>query len=96
LTNISKYDIMVLHQITQTKKWRNMELKVSKKRWKHSRLPATGIFVRAMLPDGSWDSVDISHLTAESLLEWLRSRGGKNAWAENVVLTMLGHNQIAE
>jgi hypothetical protein len=73
-----------------------MELKVSEERWKFfDTLCPTGIFVRAMLPNDSWQSVDISYLTAESVLEWLRSRGGKNEWAENVVLTMLGHPQIA-
>jgi hypothetical protein len=51
----------------------------------------TGIFVRAKKSDGTWDSVDISELTVDSLLEWLRSRGGDNKWAESVVLQLLGH-----
>lgn len=75
----------------------NMDLKVSESRWElFGALPPTGIFVRAILPDNSCELVDIRYLTAESLLEWLRSCGGKNAWAENVVLYMLGHEQIAE
>lgn len=55
----------------------------------------SGIYVRAKL-DGKWDSYDIATLTAESLLAFLRSRGGKNEWAENCVLSMLGHQQIAQ
>jgi len=30
-------------------------------------------------------SVDIAFLTKDSLHAWLRSRGGENLWAENVV-----------
>jgi len=55
----------------------------------------TGILVRAQyLSD--WGSFDISDLYAESLLRWLRSRGGKNVWAENCVGQLLGHGQIAD
>lgn len=54
--------------------------------------PSTGIFVRARV-GSKWDSVDIIHLTEESLLSWLRSRGGDNPWAESVVLLLLGHPQ---
>lgn len=53
---------------------------------------ATGIFVRATL-EGRWGSYDIAELDRASLLTWLRSRGGANPWAENVVLAMLGHDQ---
>lgn len=49
-----------------------------------------GIPVRA-LDDGKWVTTDIAHLDRESLLSWLRSRGGDNPWAENVVLILLGH-----
>lgn len=56
----------------------------------------TSIFVRAKLPDGSFGSVNIAELTRASLHQWLRSRGGKNLWAENCVLAMLGHEGITE
>lgn len=69
-----------------------MELTVDKYRWEmFDTLRPTNIFVRTMLPDGSWDSVDIIYLDKESLLDWLRSRGGDNEWAEQVVLMLLGH-----
>ena len=55
---------------------------------------STGIYVRAQF-NGKWDSYDIAALEANSLLAWLRSRGGHNPWAENCVLLMLGHNPIA-
>lgn len=55
---------------------------------------STGIYVRAQLPDGKWDAVDIIHLDKPSLLEWLRSRGGDNPWAEDVVGILLGHGHL--
>lgn len=64
-----------------------MELKVDSKRLKQFE---TGIFVRATL-DGKWGSYDIADLEKESLLDWLRSRGGDNPWAEDVVGILLGH-----
>lgn len=51
----------------------------------------TGIYVRAKHVDGGFESVDISQLTKSSLLNWLRSRGGNNEWAENVVCCILRH-----
>lgn len=51
----------------------------------------TGIFVRAKNSEGRWDSVDIAELDKESLLVWLKSRGGDNPWAESTVLILLGH-----
>jgi len=51
----------------------------------------TGIVVRAKLPNGKIDSVDIAFLDKDSLLKWLRSRGGQNEFAEEVVLVLLGH-----
>lgn len=50
----------------------------------------TGILVRALV-DGKPASVDIACLDKDSLHDWLRSRGGKNDWAEQVVLRLLGH-----
>lgn len=52
--------------------------------------PGTGIFVRAIF-DGQWGSYDIATLKREGLIDWLRSRGGRNDWAENVVALLLGH-----
>ena len=52
---------------------------------------STGIFVRALNSDGRWRSVDIVNLTRDSLISWLRSRGGFNPWAESVVLTLFGY-----
>jgi len=53
-----------------------------------------GIYVRAVTIDGEWINADIFQLTKESLFEFLRSRGGKNEWAENVVALLLGHGQF--
>ena len=50
----------------------------------------TGIFDRAMR-EGRPGSYDIATLDRDSLFRWLRSRGGANPWAENVVATLLGH-----
>ena len=51
----------------------------------------TGIYIRAEI-DGKWDSVDIGdeRLSNVQVLEWLRSRGGSNPWAESCVLLLLG------
>lgn len=53
----------------------------------------TGIYVRAQLSSGKWINADIYQLERDSLHRWLRSRGGKNLWAENCVLSLLGHEQ---
>lgn len=53
---------------------------------------ATGVVVRA-LHHGTWVTVDIAHLDRESLLVWLRSRGGRNRLAEQLVLRLLGHQE---
>lgn len=53
---------------------------------------STGIYVRAQDPaTDKWGSFDIAELTHDSLMAWLRSRGGDNPWAENTVATLLGH-----
>ncbi len=70
-----------------------MGLKVDSRREGDVR-HATGICVRAQNPDGSWASADIYELTKGSLLEWLRSRGGENPLAENVVGVLLGHGHL--
>jgi hypothetical protein len=53
--------------------------------------PRTGIFVRAKDQSGKHQSVDIALLNKASLLALLRSRGGRNEWAENMVGLLLGH-----
>jgi hypothetical protein len=64
------------------------------------RLPRdgeTGIYVRAVHRKNDGDkfiSCDIVCLTRESLFNWLRSRGGKNPWAEECVALLLGHEPI--
>lgn len=55
------------------------------------RADSTGIYVRAMAPDGTYGSHDIAVLTRASLMSWLRCRGGSNDWAESVVAVLLGH-----
>ena len=54
-------------------------------------LPEVGICIRALGPD-SWGAFDVAHLTAESLLDWLRSRD--RDWAINVVGVMLGYGNL--
>lgn len=60
---------------------------------KYSEL--TGIMVRAKGPRG-FGAFDIGELTRESLFAWLRSHGGANLWAENVIFNLLGHDPIKE
>lgn len=73
----------------------DLQLNVSPQR-QIGEVDCTGIFVRAQFPDGHFGSVDIAQLDRASLHRWLRSRGGKNLWAENCVIAMLGWEQIAE
>ncbi len=57
--------------------------------------PETGIYVRALLPNTAmWKAIDIAHLTADSLLRWLRQSGGDNPIAENTVGILLGHGHL--
>jgi len=53
----------------------------------------TGIYVLALTlgEEGVETSADIAELDTESLLRFLRSKGGENEWAEGVVLALLGH-----
>jgi hypothetical protein len=69
-----------------------MDYKVDPNRIMNARY--TGISVRALMLDGRWDNADIAYLDKESLLAWLRSRGGNNEWAENVVGILLGHGNL--
>ena len=53
----------------------------------------TGIFIR--VKDGNrWVNADISQLDAASILCWLRSQGGDNPLAENVVGILLGRGHL--
>ena len=56
----------------------------------------TGIYIRVQV-GGEWGAYDIAdpQVTNEQVLAWLRSRGGKNAWAEDCVLAILGRRQAA-
>jgi len=54
----------------------------------------TGIYVRAKSGD-KWVTTDVANITSRSLLVWLRSRGGRNDWAEDCVGILLGHGPIA-
>ena len=71
-----------------------MELKIDKSRYNESREDASGIFVRALNPSGEWEAIDVVYLDKPSLLAWLRSRGGDNPWAEDVVGIILGHGHL--
>ena len=55
----------------------------------------TGIEVRA-LHDGRWGVHDLTVLSRESLLRWLRSRGTRSDWAENTVGILLGHGPLTD
>lgn len=57
---------------------------------------ATGIYVRAMNAAGKWESVDMARLDRESLIQWMRSRGGDNKLAESLVLLLLDHEPLNE
>lgn len=55
----------------------------------------TGIYIRAKHPTtNKWMSVDIYVLQKDSLLTWLKSRGGDNKWAEDTVGILLGHGSL--
>ena len=58
----------------------------------NGEMQETGIFIRVQNADGSWGNADIAELDKASLLGFLRSRGGCNEWAENVVMALLGHD----
>ncbi len=71
------------------------ELKVCPKRINIPELHSqTGVYVRAKSPEGKWGSYDIAELDGESLLKFLKSRGGKNKWAEDIVGICLGHGHL--
>jgi len=53
-------------------------------------LQHTGIFVRGRRTTGEYGSIDIMHLTRDSLIDWLESRKDVDL-ARNTVLLILGH-----
>jgi hypothetical protein len=68
----------------------NLDLRVDPAR---RTLERTGIYVRAR--DGErFVSADIDQLDKRSLLAWLRSRGGDNPYAEDVVGLIMGHGHL--
>lgn len=69
-----------------------MNLKVMPERVNSEEMN-TGIYVRTQM-DGRWINSDIAWLEPASLLTWLRSRGGDNPWAEDVVGILLGHGHL--
>lgn len=72
-----------------------MNLVIDPERWrKYGTENVTGIYVSAKSHDGDWLSADIAVLDKPSLLRWLKSRGGDNAWAEDVVGILLGHGHL--
>lgn len=58
---------------------------------RRTHLPETGIYVRALATDGTWDAIDIAHLHRDSLDAWLRTRDID--WPIDVVKTLLGHGE---
>lgn len=55
---------------------------------------STGVYIRAQNDNGKWQSIDIACLTKESLLEWLKSDGGDNKLAENMVGILVEHGHL--
>jgi hypothetical protein len=56
----------------------------------------TGIFIRTQHDNGKWENIDIAdpRVSRQTLLAWLRSRGGQNRYAENVVGVLLGKGPL--
>ncbi|MCK5607276.1 hypothetical protein KAR91_35665 [Candidatus Pacearchaeota archaeon] len=71
-----------------------MKLRIEPTRENNLAYESTSIFIRAINSEGKWDSVDIAQLDKPSLLFWLKSRGGDNPWAEDVVGILLGHGHL--
>jgi hypothetical protein len=80
--------------MSEATKPKPLELTVDPKRALAEDERATGIFVRARDPNGRIRNADIVELDRASLLVWLRSRGGDNPWAEDVVGILLGHGHL--
>jgi hypothetical protein len=52
----------------------------------------SGILVQAST-DYEMGRYDCMDLDAQSFFEWMRSRGGENEWAENILLTIAGYRE---
>ena len=71
-----------------------MELRINPKRWNDPELDgATGIYVRALTPDGKWENADLCQLEKESIKQFLDS---KENGALNVVLILFGYDPYSE
>lgn len=73
-----------------------MKLKFDPQRRNRFQVARTGILVRAQNEDGKFENIDAVHLDASSMLVWLRSRGGYNPWAEQVLFRVLGYEDIPD
>ncbi|OKH14872.1 hypothetical protein NIES592_08320 [Fischerella major NIES-592] len=72
----------------------DFDLYIDSTRWHEKDKWETGIPIRAKLRDGGYEAADIGVLEKDSLPAFLRSRGGDNIWAENIVGILLGHGQL--
>lgn len=77
-----------------------MELKINPERWNSPESVGdsvfdgvTGIYVRALTPDGKWDNADLCQLDKESVKQFLES---KQNGALNIVMILLGYNPYTE
>ena len=61
---------------------------------REDRADSTGIYCRAIRPDGEEDVVDIAELDADSLLRFLHDQCGWSLGAENVIGILLGHGHL--
>ena len=82
--------------MAEESKMENMDLILDPERVKNKKMWGdTGIYVRVYdVEDKKWTSADIVLLHRDSLLRWLKSRGGDNPWAEDVVGILLGHGHL--
>lgn len=66
-----------------------MQLKINAERWNDPSLHnATGIYVRALTPDGKWADADICQLERDSIVMWTKSRDNG---ALNTLLVLMGY-----
>lgn len=72
---------------------REMKVDPNRRIDKDLGIAGTGIYIRAMEPNGNWGTFDIYELDKFSLVTWLQSRGGDNKIAEDVVCVLLGHER---
>ena len=72
------------------------ELIVDINRWKNKDKydGMTGYYVRAFVPDLGHKAADIAMLTRGSLLKWLSKYGEMNITHINILLHILGYEQV--